>query len=723
MSAVPDPLQRLAGLYGIEPAYIDAFGRHREVPRESLRALLVAMGVEPFADRQIATRLREVERRRATRLIEPVVVLTAREAIALPVQVPERSAAERLCWRIETEAGETVEGRTPLAELRADADHPGQHLLRLRRRLPVGEHEIALGLDDPEGSDRRARSRLIVTPSRCFLPDDLDRERLFGLSAQLYALRSERDFGIGDFADLEALCRLGAANGASVIGVNPLHALFPAEPRHFSPYSPSNRSFLNPIYIAPDRVPGFAPGDDPALAAALRSARAAPLVDYPAVARIKQQLLKPLFATFRAEHLRPSQESDRGHAFLAFTRQSGRPLFLQACFDTLHETMLERHGLWSWRDWPDGLCHADAPEVGAFAAAHGERIVFFQWLQWIADEQLAQAQHRALEAGMAVGLYRDLAVGVHPDGATAWSFPDVTVPGVSVGAPPDAFTPKGQSWGLAPFSPVGLRRHAYRPLIDDLRQNMRHAGAVRIDHVMGLSRLFWIPVGAPPAAGAYVRYPLHDLTRLIALSSQRERCLVIGEDLGTVAPGFRETMQKAGILSYRVLWFERGEGGTFLPPKRYPKRALITVSTHDLPTLQGFVQARDLDWRHRLDPGGDPEAAASAAEERRRERDLLVTALRRAGLLTDDADPEDPAFAALLEAAAHAWLASTPSQIMMVQLEDLLGEVEQVNLPGTTDEHPNWRRRLPLPLDEIARLPALGRLRAIMAAAGRDAGR
>lgn len=716
MTRPAEPLVRLAGLYGIETVYTDAYDRRREVPRESLRALLVAMGVEPFTDRQIGERLRAVERRRAGRLVEPVVVATAEAPIALSLHLPDALPADAaLTWTLQTEDGRALEGRATVDQLRPDPDAPGRHLLRLRRRLGEGEHRLELLL-----AGERAEARLIVAPRRCFLPDDLDRDRMYGLSAQLYGLRSGRDFGIGDFADLAELCRAGARAGASLIGVNPLHALFPAEPRHFSPYSPSNRSFLNPIYIAPDRVPGFRDDQRAAHAAAIEAARAGDLVDYPAVARIKRDILEPLFEGFRADHLRTGQESDLGRAFLAFARESGRPLFLQACFDALHETMLERHGIWSWREWPAAFRDAAGPEVGAFAAGHGERIVFFQWLQWLADRQLGEAQHAARAGGMAVGLYRDLAVGVHPDGAAAWSFPDVAVPGVSIGAPPDQFNRKGQSWGLAPFSPVGLRHHGYQPLLDDLQRNMRHAGAVRIDHVMGLSRLFWVPDGASPAEGAYVRYPLQDLTRLIALASHRERCLVIGEDLGTVAPGFRETMHEAGVLSYRVLWFERDSEGAPQPPASYPERALATVSTHDLPTLQGFVQGRDIAWRSRLEAGeGDGAPDPAALEARRQEVAVLLRALRGAGLLEDDVDPEAADFPARLERAVHTWLAAAPSQIMMVQLDDLLGEVEQANLPGTTDEHPNWRRRLPLTVDEIAADPALARLAATMREAGR----
>lgn len=458
--ASADPLHRLAALHGVENRYVDAFGHRREVPRDSLRELLVAMGVEPFGERQIADRLRELERRRAARLADPVVVLTEAER-QIPIHLPNPSAETEVLLELETDSGETVEKTVPTDRLSASPDGGPEHrMLPLGRRLPIGEHRLVLSAGPKGRRALRAEVELIVTPERCLLPEDLERDRLFGFAAQLYGLRSGRQHGIGDFADLQELCRRGARRGASLIGVNPLHALFPAEPGHFSPYSPSNRSFLNPVYIALDRA-AEREGSEQALgllgdldlAAALERARAAELVDYPAVWSIKARVLEALFASFRERHLRPALETDRGRAFLSFAREMGRPLFLQACFDVLHETMLKEHGLWSWRDWPQSLRHPDGPEVGAFAAAHSERVAFFQWLQWVADEQLEAAQHEARQAGASVGLYRDLAVGVHPDGASAWSFPDVTIAGASIGAPPDAFNQRGQNWGLAPFSP------------------------------------------------------------------------------------------------------------------------------------------------------------------------------------------------------------------------------------------------------------------------------
>ena len=347
--------------------------------------------------------------------------------------------------------------------------------------------------------------------------------------------------------------------------------------------------------------------------------------------RLKLRVLELLFASFQERHL--AAASERAQAFRAFRAEMGEALEQHAEFDALHEHALVTTGTWSWQEWPEPLRHPDSPEVDAFAREHRDRVDFFAYLQWQADQQLERAHGRACAAGMQLGLYNDIAVGVSPAGATAWANPGVTLSGVSVGAPPDLFNLHGQNWGLAPLSPVGLREGAYALFAATLRHNMRHAGAVRIDHVMGLQRLFWIPEGAAPADGAYVRYPFADLAHIIALESERHRCLVIGEDLGTVPRGFRPAMQRAGLLSCRVLYFERAQDGAFLPPEAYPRQALVSVSTHDLPTLRGFWTSRDLKWRDRFARFPDEDASKNAHAARDRDRILLLQALRRAGLL------------------------------------------------------------------------------------------
>jgi 4-alpha-glucanotransferase len=371
-----------------------------------------------------------------------------------------------------------------------------------------------------------------------------------------------------------------------------------------------------------------------------------------------------------------------------------------------------------WHAWPEQYRDPNSPAVARFGAEIQSRLDFLAWLQWIADEQLHAAANRAAERGMAVGLYRDLAVGADRAGAETWINPACVVSGAQVGAPPDIYNAKGQDWGLPPLSPTALRDEGYRGFIDLIRANMRHAGGLRIDHVMGLRRLYWVPSGKSPAEGAYVRYPMEDMIGILALESHRQRCLVVGEDLGTVPEGFRERMADANILSYRVLFFEQdGATGGFLPPSAYPRQALAVAGSHDLPTLRGWWEGRDLDLKERLGLFPDPENAASQREARERDRIQLLAALRREGLLREDEEPH----AGGLSRAVHAWLARTPSMLAMAQIDDLTGEADPVNVPATSTEHPNWRRRQQMTLEELANHEAFERF-AEICNAERDGG-
>ncbi len=357
----------------------------------------------------------------------------------------------------------------------------------------------------------------------------------------------------------------------------------------------------------------------------------------------------------------------------------------------------------------------DGAGVAAFDAAHPDDVEFFLYLQWEADRQLAAVAEAGRQAGLAVGLYRDVALGASPDGAEAWGYQDSLVFGAEVGAPPDAFNPAGQGWGLPPFDPHALREAAYAPFIDLLRANMRHAGAVRIDHVMGLARQFWIPAGGSPADGAYMRFPLEDLLGILALESRRHRCVVIGEDLGTVPDGFRDRLAQAGVLSYRLLYFERGGDGAFMPPDHYPALSLAAVATHDLPPLPGYWSGHDIETRARLGLLASSGAERAAKRERVTDRDALANMLRAHGGLSDAGHPSPDDIAL----AAYRFLARAPSHLLMVRPEDILGLMEQTNLPGTRDEHPNWKRRLPLTVEALAADPRLRRLAAMLAAEGR----
>jgi 4-alpha-glucanotransferase len=727
-----DPIRRLGELYGIESSYTDFWRSRRRVSPATERALLTAMGVAVGSPREVEDSRREAEARPWRRMLAPVRVIAPPEPVEITFSLPARLAGTTIEWTLAQESGEAHEGRLVPDDLPAEAaaEIDGESYRRWRmalpRGLPHGYHRLSMTVRDRPSI--RGSLQLILTPERCYGSgrDDRRNHRLWGLSAQLYGVRSRRNWGMGDFTDLAHLAERAAALGASALGVNPLHALFPADASHFSPYSPSSRLFLNVCYLDPEAVPDFLECSearsllgDAGMRGELELTRAAALVDYPAAWRLKLRVLELLFQSFRARHLAgPSQRAD---AFRAFREEMGEALERHARFDALHEHALGTTGAWSWQQWPEPLRHPDSPEVAAFARERRARVDFFAWLQWLADQQLERTQARARAAGMRLGLYNDIAVGVSPAGATAWANPGVSLSSVSAGAPPDLFNLHGQNWGLAPLSPAGLREGAYALFAAALRHNMRHAGAVRIDHVMGLQRLFWIPDGATPADGAYARYPFADLAHIIALESERHRCLVIGEDLGTVPRGFRPAMQRAGLLSCRVLYFEREPGGAFLPPERYPRQALVSVSTHDLPTLRGFWTGRDLHWRDLFARFPDADASRSAHAARAQDRVLLLRALCHAGLLPAGIDPEHPPVEPSdeLVLAVHRYLARTPGHLLMVQLEDVLGEEEQPNLPGAM-EHPNWRRKLGCDLEGFADQPLVRRIAEAMAAAGRS---
>jgi 4-alpha-glucanotransferase len=709
----------LARLVGVEPLATDALGHTREASDETLLALIEAFGLPPDPARAAAE---IAERERSL----PFGLRTAQIIDAddpQPIVKLQPSAGNReLAWtcRLET-GGETSGGVTKTQS---------PFSLPLPAGLPLGYHRLAIA-----GAGSAAEIDLIVAPARCHLPPALQPgARSWGLTCQLYGLRSAHNWGIGDLSDLAELARAAGGCGAAVLGINPLHARFAAEPLHVSPYSPSSRTRLDYLSIDPAAVPGFAENaaardlmSSDRFGATRWAARTAALIDYGAVAACKRPVLEALFVRFQQNDLGANGAALTafGGSFREFQKRSGRALADFAVFEALHEHHCRAGFGFSWRGWPAALRNPRSVQVAEFAAAHRGRLEFFEFLQWEAERQLAAAAASARAGGLAVGLYRDLAVGADPNGAEAWADQELVAPSASIGAPPDALSRAGQDWGLAPVNPLVLRRQGFAPFIACLRANMRHAGILRIDHVMSLARLYWIPNGMKATEGCYVGYPFADLLRLVALESTRHRCAVIGEDLGTVPDGFRETMQAAKMLSYRVMAFERRADGAFVPPAEYPALAAASAATHDLATLEGFWLGRDIAWRRKLVLYPDPAAEAADIDSRRRDRRLLLDALIGEGLLTPDCIgrflPEDgPAhYSPELGDAILRFLAGSRARLMLLQLEDLAGESEQANLPGTTDGHPNWRRRLGRTLDEIAGGTELPRVSALIAEARR----
>jgi 4-alpha-glucanotransferase len=699
-------LDRLCAAAGIERVYHDQFGARHEVPADTIFAISNALGLTGAQPRSGV----------APSVLNPATIIFGDEAVpCVSLALPDDANGQAFEWTLVEENGRRSSGQFRPEQLalhgRDSAGAPKRRLVTLPHLPDPGYHGFSV---HSAFCSLQAETLLVIAPRRAYLPPELDEgPGIWGLAVQLYALRSAGDWGIGDFGCLAKTIRHAAAAGAGAVGVNPLHALALDEPERASPYSPSSRVYLNPLYIEIAAVPDFAECEAAQafartreFAGALERLRAADLVDYRGVAALKLPVLALMHASFDVRHR--TVGTARGRDFLTFVATEGEGLRRFCIFQALREARSRTDAAQrDWRNWPLPLRDPGSAEVAAFAARNARRIEFFAYCEWVARLQLAACAGAAREAGMPVGLYGDLAVGVDAAAGEAWATQDTIVGGWSMGAPPDAWNRQGQNWGLAPMSPVALRQRAYRPFIDLVRHNMRGVGALRIDHILGLWRSFWIRHGDPAAAGAYLRYPFAELIAILALESWRARCVAIGEDLGTVPPGLREALAAAGILSYRLLYFEHRRDGQRARAADYPRFSLVAVGTHDLPPLAAFWSGSDIGVRRALGQFASDEEADKERWRRGEERAALAALWREAGLAASQGSGSVPV------EAAHRFLARTPGRIVMVQVEDALGLTDQVNVPGTIDEHPNWRRRLPLPVEAMF---ADARLRALAAA-------
>jgi len=699
------PLRELAALHGIQAHWQDVFERAHAVPERTLRALLAAMGVAARDEAEVTASLAQARQRLWTEVLPPVCVVRdpeqpARVALRLPAG-DHRSLELHVRQENGTDLRHSVrpEGLERSEQALVGAARFEAWRLPLPR-VPRGYHRISL----LRGNEPLAELSLIVVPERCYQPRALERARVWGPALQLYAARSQRNWGIGDFTDLARVLASWRSRGADLVGVNPLHALFTHAPERASPYSPSDRLFLNVLYLDPERIEDFTECEgareltrSAQFQAQLAELRASELVRYAQVAEVKLAVLEQLYASFRHRHLQPG--SPRGREFREFVRRGGEPLERHARYEALQERFARSDPrIWGWPAWPEEYRACDSPAVEEFARSARERIELYQYLQWQAQLQLAAVNEQARSLGAIVGLYGDLAVSMDRGGAESWSNQVCLALAADVGAPPDEFNPAGQNWGLPPFVPARLRAAAYAPFVALLRANMRQLRALRIDHVMGLERLYWVPSGASPTEGAYVSYPLEDLLGILALESERAACLVVGEDLGTVSARLRTELERFGLLSYRILYFEREADGAFKPPGSYPALALAAATTHDLATLAGFWEGRDIAVRGALGLYPSDEIRRQQIVERSQMRAQLLLALDREQLLPEGMglDPVGvPAMTPALARAIQAWLARSPARLLAVQLEDVTLAADQVNLPGTTAErYPNWRRKL-----------------------------
>ncbi len=651
------PLHRLAEAAGLQIEWESADGKPQRVSDESLRRVLAALGFPAESDSDTAESLARCETQRREC---PFVSADLDRPTLLPGGCPSTGEVlfedgDRRPVELEPAAGGLV--LPPL-------DRVGYH------RLVLGGREIQLAL----------------APPRCFGVDDAAPGRcLWGPAVQIPALRDAHPRAFGDFGSLADAARRFAGAGGDAVAISPVHALFPADPGRFSPYAPSSRLFLN-ILLADPGLIGYP----------LPPAAEPELIDWEHAIPARLAALREAFRG-RGDGIKQQ--------VAGYAEKMGGELRRHAVFDALHAHFFP-DGARGWQDWPAEFHDPGGEAVVRFADRHADEVEFFVFAQWLAHASLTAAHNSARDAGMAIGLIADLAVGMDGGGSHAWSRPDDLLDGLSIGAPPDPLGPEGQDWGITGFAPHALKRTGFAPFIATLRAALDHAGGIRIDHALGLNRLWVVPHGASSAEGAYLTYPLQDMLRVLAIESHKARTIVIGEDLGTVPDGLRPQLEQRGVMGMRVLWFEREADGAYILPERWHRHAVAMSSTHDVPTVAGWWRGRDLDWASRL--GRLPNASeTNERAQRAEERERLWHAFEASGAATGP--PPSPEQTAPVVDAAVAHVGSTPCELALFPLEDIAGLVEQPNLPGTTDEHPNWRRRMPETTEELLGRTEVGR--------------
>jgi 4-alpha-glucanotransferase len=707
----PAPEPELAGLcreLGVATEFWDWQGRHSFVPRATLVSVLAALGVNA-RDPSAALSARRHERLR--RMLPPSLVVRSGAPARFGVHVPVGRDAE--VW-VELEAGgvRTDVSAVPGAEPQVATLHHGGEVAELTWQLPadlpLGWHSLRVRLAGG-GEKRSGRCVLVVVPGRLQLPDPVDQHRLWGWTTQLYALRSRRSWGIGDLVDLADLAAWsGRTLDAGFVVVNPLHATEPVSPIEPSPYLPTSRRFASPLYLRIEAIPEYsylgpaerARIDELAVVTASQNLTD-DLLDRDALWTAKRAALELVYEVVRS----PGREA----AYRSFVEAEGRALRDFATWCALAEV----HGT-HWSTWPPELQRPETPAVAAASRELAGRVDFHSWLQWLLDEQRAAAARSAADAGMPLGIVHDLAVGVHAEGADSWALQRVLAKGMSVGAPPDEFNQRGQVWSQPPLQPNRLAEAGYLPYRDVVRSICRYAGGVRVDHVMGLFRLWWVPEGRPANEGTYVRYDHEAMVGILALEAQRAGAVVIGEDLGTVEPWVREHMRERGMLGTSVLWFERDRDGP-LAPQRWRRLCLATVDTHDLPPVGSYLKGEHLRLADRLGLLTQPYEQIAQAHARSVEEWLEL--LRQLRLLRPNATERE------VMVALHRFLARTPALLVGVSVADAVGDRRPVNLPGTIDEYPNWRLPLtdsegkPVLLEDLAAEPLVRELAHALAVA------
>ncbi len=688
-------LDRAADLCGIEPQFRDIFGRLHVAPAPTKRAIVEALGMAAGTKQDLENAIAKHEKAAIARILPPCLVVSASEPLRIPVRVPVTYSNALALFEITLE-----DGSQRLFEQVIGA----RRQIESAELLPLGYHELRVSIAGlkPENIS------LIVAPDRAFLPESLAHgKKAAGVAVSLYGLRSESNWGCGDFRDLRAAIDWVAEIGADFVALNPLHAIHNRRPYNTSPYLPNSVFYQNLIYLDVPAIEGFESCArarelwlSPEIQEEARQLRQAEFVEYERVNALKLRFLRLLFAEFRSKG-RPREFED-------YRLREGDLLYRFATYCALNEHLHENDpDLWIWPAWPAGYQDPESPETREFQRKHAEVILFYQYVQWQIDIQLKAAQQYARVKGLSIGLYHDLALATDRCGSDLWAHRPFYVAGCRVGSPPDDFSPAGQDWA---FPPPNVERHratGYRLFTESIRKTCRHGGALRIDHVMRFFRLYWIPDGSDATAGVYVRDRSEDLVRILALESVRNRVVVVGEDLGTVEPHIRETLARFGILSYRLFYFERGPHASFKRSGEYPRQSLVSSTTHDLPTLAGFWIHEDIEARRRAGLVDDAEyhrQIANRLQDKQKMLDVLFDQHLLPSYFPRTA-VHVPELTGELHNAVIGFLASTPSMLMAVNQEDLTKETHQQNLPGTTSEYPNWSRKMRFTFEQLRTEP------------------
>ena len=697
-------LQQLVEMRGIETQYVDAWGKPATIAESSKAKLLNTLGYDTSSDEKIQSQITQDIKSVWLSPLNPVQVVRNTQEINVAVRLPIELVNDDHVLTITCENGDVLTHQfTPVDQEMTTMAHIDdvefhEYVVTLPLDLPLGYHDVALSADN----DEFARSRLIVAPEACYTPNEIkEGKKIWGLSVQLYCVRSEKNWGIGDFSDLALLIEKAAGVGADFIGLNPIHALYPANPNACSPYGPSSRRWLNYLYIDATAIDGY---DDASVQAVVSSnefkatlehARNVEHVDYEAVAHVKLAALKAVFDVYDAKYLRKNTKQNK--AFKAFVEAGGESLDMLAVYDALQSHLkAEGKDSWGWPVFPQEYKDYHNPAVAKFKSANEQDVKFYLFLQWIAAQQLELASSKATDAGMTIGLYRDLAVGVSEGSAEIWGNKDLYCAGASVGAPPDILGPLGQNWGLPPMDPRKLYEQGYQPIIDLFASNMASSGSLRIDHVMALLRLWWVVKGDNAKDGGYVYYPVDDLLGILALESHRNQSLVIGEDLGTVPEEIRSKLADNGVYSYRVFFFEQAEDGGFFSPSHYPVQSMSTLTTHDMPTLIGYWHCLDLELGKEIGLYPTEEILQTLYADRHENKQAILDTLHGHGSIGDNVghDVNYTGMNRELNNGMQVHMAGGSSALLSLQLEDWLEMDKPVNIPGTFDEYPNWRRKL-----------------------------